>query len=256
MPATLSSKDVSSLTLSLQGRLKSSQNLDCLLFAETFLVLKSFLSKLNKNLEAEMEEKSGEDLRKPNYVLAIKSENAVASNGGVGGTGATSGSNSVSGGKSKGKSKSKAAVVEEDSSLAPLEIQFIDRSGLLKHLKSSLNEANDDLVDSLVDHLLRFCENKFYLVKKKYYWRVNYLFFFSRSLNVQYLELLKTKIEKGLISTSKSGDKSTSSSATGKDSTSDMMSKPPSIKDVQEKVKIFLINVRVFDRALKLFSGV
>ena len=66
-------------------------------------------------------------------------------------------------------------------------------------------------------------------------------------MNVQYFDLLKTKIEKGLISTGKNQE--------GDNQDSSVSSKPPSIKEVQEKVKVFLINARVFDRASKLFSG-
>lgn len=102
-----------------------------------------------------MEEKSNEDLRKPNFVLAIKSGNAV-----VGGSQSQpQQQQTASSGKSKGKGKAAAkVVVEEDSgALAPLEVVFIDKPALLKHVKTILaDDANDDLVEAFVEHLLRF----------------------------------------------------------------------------------------------------
>lgn len=99
-----------------------------------------------------MEEKSNDDLRRPNYVLAIKTENAVA--GGVSSNfGATI---PLTSSKSKGKSKMKETMIEEDGVISPLEIQFLDRSGLLKQLKSDLKDAQNDLIESLAEHLLRY----------------------------------------------------------------------------------------------------
>lgn len=69
---------------------------------------------------------------------------------------------------------------------------------------------------------------------------------------MQYLELLKSKIERGLITTANESDKAASSTAVKEQ---DYLLKPPSIKDVQEKVRNCLINARIFERAIKLFQG-
>ena len=123
--------------------------------AETYLVSKNFLKGIHQKFESEMEEKSNEDLRKPNFVLAIKSGNAV-----VGGSQSQpQQQQTASSGKPKGKGKAAAkVVVEEDSgALAPLEVVFIDKPALLKHVKTILaDDANDDLVEAFVEHLLRF----------------------------------------------------------------------------------------------------
>ena len=68
---------------------------------------------------------------------------------------------------------------------------------------------------------------------------------FFRPLNSQYFDLLKNKIETGLQSSAKS-DGQTASSVSPKKNT---------IKDVQEKVRMFLINMKVFEKAIKLFTG-
>jgi hypothetical protein len=64
-------------------------------------------------------------------------------------------------------------------------------------------------------------------------------------LNSQYFDLLKNKVETGLQSTAKA-DSQTASSVSPKKNT---------IKDVQEKVRMFLINMRVFEKSIKLFTG-
>lgn len=60
------------------------------------------------------------------------------------------------------------------------------------------------------------------------------------------MELLRHKIETGLITTSKSDGDSDGKNAAPKKLT---------IKDVQEKAKVFLLNAKVFEKALKLFNG-
>jgi hypothetical protein len=65
----------------------------------------------------------------------------------------------------------------------------------------------------------------------------------QRSLNHQYFELLKSKVESGKLEVNTDSQSSTQSV------------KKITIKEVQEKVKIFLLNARVFDKAIKSFPG-
>ena len=73
---------------------------------------------------------------------------------------------------------------------------------------------------------------------------------FLRPLNSQYFDLLKSKVESGLINTSTetpSGDNKSAAATTPK--------KAGGIKEVQEKAKQFLVNAKIFDKAAKLFTG-
>jgi hypothetical protein len=68
-------------------------------------------------------------------------------------------------------------------------------------------------------------------------------------LNVQYFELLKTKVESGVIGVSPANEDA-----------ADALNKPAvakklTIKDLQEKIKSFLINARIFEKSMKLFTG-
>ncbi len=69
-----------------------------------------------------------------------------------------------------------------------------------------------------------------------------------RSLNHQYFDLLKNKVESGLINNK-------SKSIDDKTSPDHKSSKKLTIKDVQEKVKLLLINGKLFEKALKVFSN-
>ena len=74
----------------------------------------------------------------------------------------------------------------------------------------------------------------------------------KRPLNYQYFDLLKNKIEMGLVSTSSGGDEG----STGKEASSaGSSSKKNTIKDVQERIKTFLLNAKIFERGLKSFNG-
>jgi UTP:GlnB (protein PII) uridylyltransferase len=127
--------------------------MESLVVAETYLVAKSFLKTVNKKFETKMEEKAGDDLKKPNYVLAIKNESAI-----VGGSSSSSQSAQANfSTKSKaGKSKKSAPVAAStNDEETTLEIQFIDRANLVKELKLIITDANDDLVEALIEHLLK-----------------------------------------------------------------------------------------------------
>jgi len=71
------------------------------------------------------------------------------------------------------------------------------------------------------------------------------LLLYNRPINVQYINLLKTKVEQGLVATSHKQDTASPT-------------KTPvvnTIKSVQEKVKLFLINCKIFENAIKVFTG-
>jgi hypothetical protein len=70
----------------------------------------------------------------------------------------------------------------------------------------------------------------------------------SRSLNHQYFDLLKNKVESGLINNK-------ARSIDDKTSPDHKSNKKLTIKDVQEKVKLLLINGKLFEKALKVFSN-
>lgn len=76
-----------------------------------------------------------------------------------------------------------------------------------------------------------------------------------RPLNVRYLELLKTKVEKGLITSAKPSKSNPDAGSADSSSSSGNSKKQPTIKDIQERVKIFLLSAKIYEKALKLFSG-
>lgn len=178
--------------------------------AETYLISKNFIKVLQNKFQEKMELKSKDDLTKKNIVLSIKSETLIV--GSLDGKPVNS---------SKGsKSKSKKSLQENDNIL--VEIIFIDKNELMVQLKSLVgDDINDDLLDSLVEYFLK-------------------------PLNLQYLDLLKQKVEKGLVTIAE----------LNQDMNGKATSKKFSIKEVQEKVKFFLIQGRIFDKAFKLFTSI
>ena len=177
-----------------------------------------------------MEEKSQEDLRKRNYVLAFRTEHAVC--GGYSSGSSTTTSSSVTGKTGKtGKSKKAAAVETVDENM--IEITFIDKASLIRELKVMIKEVNDDLVDALVEYYLKL-------------------------LNIQYFEMLKNKVESGKINLN-SSEEVIERTATGQaDQGVTVGARSPSkkitIKDLQEKVRLFLVNAKIFEKSMKLFT--
>lgn len=203
----MNEKDVAALTATFCQKLK--QNIDCVIMADSYLVSKNFIKDLQNKFQDQMESKSKEDLAKKNIVLGIKSENLIV--------GSLDGKPVIS--SKSSKSKSKKSVQESDS--IAVEIVFIDKNNLINQLKLLVNEdINDDLMDSLIEYFLK-------------------------PLNSQYLDLLKSKVEKGLVTVSEAEQ-----SKDGKP-----IPKKLTIKDVQEKVKFFLIQGKIFEKALKLFTS-
>lgn len=109
--------------------------------AENYLVKKSLLQDLSTKFQAKMELKADEDLKKPTVVLGFRTEHAVLAGSQSNNTKAT-----------KGKGKKTATEQNSDNSV---EISFIDKVSLVKDLKSMINELDDELVEPLVEHLLK-----------------------------------------------------------------------------------------------------
>ena len=111
--------------------------------AENYLVKKSLLQDLTTKFQAKMELKADEDLKKPTVVLGFRTEHAVLAGS------QTSGQNTKA---TKGKGKKTSTEQNSDNSV---EISFIDKVSLVKDLKSMINELDDELVEPLVEHLLK-----------------------------------------------------------------------------------------------------
>lgn len=115
--------------------------------AETYLVSKNFLKNLNEKLQTQMESKSEEDFKKPNFVLAVKNQKVLIGNL----TGAASNQNETK----QAKSKSKKASATNESSVDQLEVVFMDKTQLINQLKTLVNELPDDIIDPLVENFLK-----------------------------------------------------------------------------------------------------
>jgi hypothetical protein len=117
--------------------------------AETYLVSKIFLKNLNEKLQTQMESKSEEDFKKPNFVLAVKNQKIVIGNI----TGAASSQNETK--QTKVKSKKASAVNESSVESNQLEVVFMDKNQLIDQLKVLVKELADDLIDPLVENFLK-----------------------------------------------------------------------------------------------------
>ena len=116
--------------------------------AENHLVSKAFLKSLSAKFAEKMELKATDDLKKPNYVLALRTEHAV-----VAGNHSTSiAAPAAKQGKSKGKKVAAAADLPEENFL---EISFTDASLLGKELKTMIKEFSDDLIEPFVEYFLK-----------------------------------------------------------------------------------------------------
>jgi hypothetical protein len=117
--------------------------------ADTFLVSKDFLKNLNEKLQNQMESKSEEDFKRPNFVLAVKHQKIVIGNL----TGVASNQNETKQSKSKSKKVLPAAESLVDSN--QLEVVFMDQTQLINQLKTLVKEMPDDLIDPLVENFLK-----------------------------------------------------------------------------------------------------
>ena len=64
-----------------------------------------------------------------------------------------------------------------------------------------------------------------------------------RSLNHQYFDILKSKIESGLINNSNDSNSPVNLPA------------KMTIKEIQEKIRLFILNAKIFEKSMKLFTG-
>jgi len=148
LPSFLNENDLGQLMLHYQKKLNAA--IENIIMAETYLVSKNFLKNLNEKLQAQMESKSEEDFKKPNFVFAVKSQKIVVGNL----IGTTSNQNDT---KSNTKTKSKKTSAANDSSVESnqLEVVFMDKTQLINQLKVLVKELSDDLIDPLVEHFLK-----------------------------------------------------------------------------------------------------
>ena len=150
----MNEKDSKALTVTLKDNIK--QSVDTELMSETYLVKKDFLKTLGTKLSSKMEEKAVEDLKKPNFVLAIRTEHAVVSMG-VGSSSGDAGSKSGGGkaAKSAGKSGKGKSAAQEAADETMLEINFIDKAGLIRELTSLVKDLAEDLHEPMVEYYLK-----------------------------------------------------------------------------------------------------
>jgi hypothetical protein len=148
----LNEKDIQALTIHFESKVRSS--IDALIMADNYLIKKEFLRELQTKFHTQMEAKAQDDLSKRNVVLAIKTGHAYV--GGIQNSVSQSSTESKSTTKSKSKAKKggdKVDTPQVDETM--IEITFIDRNGLVKELKSMINEISDELIGSCVEYFLR-----------------------------------------------------------------------------------------------------
>lgn len=124
--------------------IKSKADSSLIVMAENYLIKKSFLQDLQTKFQARMEQKAEEDLKKPNIVLAFRSEQAVIA-----------GNQSSQTAAKPTKSKGKKSAASEPTGDNFIEISFIDRANLIKELKSLINELDEELIEPLVEYFLK-----------------------------------------------------------------------------------------------------
>jgi hypothetical protein len=81
LPSTIIQKDLNKLASHFEQKIKSS--IDSITMCETYLVNKTFLKNFNTKMTTQMETKSDDDLKKPNYVLAFRTQHAIVANLGI-----------------------------------------------------------------------------------------------------------------------------------------------------------------------------
>lgn len=81
MPSTINQKDLNKLASHFEQKIKST--IDSTIMCETYLVSKVFLKNFNSKMVTQMEIKADDDLKKPNYVLAFRTQHAIVANLGI-----------------------------------------------------------------------------------------------------------------------------------------------------------------------------
>ena len=211
LPSILKESDVSKMAIYYNQKL--SATVETVVMADIYLFKNSFMKKFNSNFQKKMEKKADEVLKEPQIVLAFRAERAVLAN-----TQQDDDDHIEDKKKSKGAkaNKKKGATAKENF----VEISFMDKATLAKELSQEITDISEELLEALVE-------------------------LFLRSLNQQYFDLLKSNIEKGLIS----------SSSNVEDSKSPSKSKKTTMKDMQEKIKIFLLSAKIFEKGVNSFTG-
>lgn len=182
------------------------------ILADTYLFNNTFMKKFTSNFQKKMEKKADEVLKEPQIVLAFRAERAVLANTQL------EDEHVEEKKKSKGSkaNKKKGATTKENL----VEISFIDKATLEQELSAEIEDISEELLEALVD-------------------------IFLRSLNQQFFELLKSNIEKGLISSSASAEANQSPSK----------SKRTTMKEMQEKIRMFLLSAKIFEKGVNSFEG-
>lgn len=181
--------------------------------ADTYLFNNTFMRKFTSNFQKKMEQKADEVLREPQIVLAFRAERAVLANTQLEDEHVEEKKKSKG---SKANNKKKGATTKENL----VEISFIDKATLEKELSAEIEDISEDLLEALMD-------------------------IFLRPLNQQYFDLLKSNIEKGLIS----------SSASAEENKSPSKSKRTTMKEMQEKIRMFLLSAKIFEKGVNSFEG-
>jgi hypothetical protein len=142
----LNAKDLNIMGKFLIDQFKAKNDTTLIIMAENYLVRKQFLQELNSKFQVKMEEKAEEDLKKPSVVLAYRSERAI-----IAGT-QNMASNQNNSKQTKSKSKK---VISNDQNENLIEISFIEKTSLIKELKSIINDLDNELVEPLIEYFLR-----------------------------------------------------------------------------------------------------
>ncbi len=209
LPSIINENDMNIMASYFHDQFKARNDLPLDLMGEKYLVKKTFLQELNAKFQIKMEAKADEELKKPAIVLGLKSERAIIADT----QNVVSSSTNTSIKQSKSKTKKVNTTQNQQQSENIVEISFVDRVNLVKELKSMVREIDEDLLELLVEHFLK-------------------------PLNHSFFEMLKLKIESGLVAGGESNEKCT-------------VVATKTLKDVQETVKLLLINAKIFDKALK-----
>ena len=126
---------------------KLKETVETVTLSDTFLFSKSFLKKIGLKFQDKMDKKALEDLKEPSVVLAFRSERAVIAGS----------SQAASKPTEKKKTKGKKNQGNNDQNTDNLvEVSFMDRKKLEKELEGLIADINDELLEDLVEHYLRY----------------------------------------------------------------------------------------------------
>jgi hypothetical protein len=78
LPANVNQKDLNKLAFHFEQKIQTTT--DCIIMQDIYLINKAFLKDFNTKMQAQMQIKSDDDLKKPNYVLAFRTQHAILAN--------------------------------------------------------------------------------------------------------------------------------------------------------------------------------